>query len=224
MLLMKAWLETRWRLIAAFAYPIALLALNYHHRAPESVKLLIGLGALVATGAMMLAGSGVKSQSPAGFPEGLAGSTQFTIGLPVSRRRLWTVRAAFGLAESFALAVVVGCLAWTMLPSLRQAAPPADFARLFLVFLLFLTAVYGAHLLCLTVVDEPLSAVYAGWGLTLLLWLLHQTVPALDIVRAWGAESPLVTHRLPWSQMAVIAGLAGVLAWGAVRVVETHEY
>jgi hypothetical protein len=80
MLLMKAWLETRWRLLAGFGYSLFFLAVN--HRNPTVRGMVIGLGTLLTIGAMMLAGTGVKSQSPAGFPEGLAGSTQFTIALP----------------------------------------------------------------------------------------------------------------------------------------------
>jgi hypothetical protein len=222
MLLMKAWLETRWRLTAGFAYSLFFLALN--HRNPTLRGMVIGLGTMLTLGAMMLAGTGVKSQSPAGFPEGLAGSTQFTISLPVSRLRLLAVRTAVGLLETTALAVIIACLTWSLFPSIRSAATPAEFAKLILTALLFMTAPYCAVIFFMTFVDEPLSGVYAGWTLTLLLWILHHVAPAVDVIRAWGQESPLITHRLPWSQMATSVGLALLFFWAAVRIVQTREY
>jgi hypothetical protein len=221
-LLMKAWLETRWRLLAGFGYSIFFLAGN--HRNPTVHGMVIGLGTLLTIAAMMLAGTGVKSQSPAGFPEGLAGSTQFTISLPVSRLRLLTVRSAVGLLESAALAVLLGCMTWSLFPAIRSAATLADFARLNLIALLFMTAPYCAVIFFTTFVDEPLSGVYAGWTVMLLLWGLHHIAPGVDVIRAWGQESPLITHRLPWPQMATSAGLALLFFWAAVRVVRTREY
>ena len=57
------------------------------------------------------------------------------------------------------------------------------------------------------------------------LLVLSKYVPApVDIFRAWGPASPLITHRLPWSQMAASAGLATILFLAAVGVVQTREY
>jgi hypothetical protein len=225
MLVMKAWLETRWRLVAGFAFSLIWLAVNYRKVTPATAhSMLIMLGVFLAFGTMSLAGSGVKSQSSIGFPEGLAGSTQFTISLPVSRLRLLAVRTAIGLLETLGLAAATGCLAWSLFPSVRAIATPADFAKLFLTAILFMTAAYGAHVLFTTFLDEPVSSVCAGWTLILLLWLLHRIGPAVDIVRAFGQASPLITHRLPWSQLATTAGVALVLFFATVRVVQTREY
>src|SRR5947209_2468133 len=97
-LAMKAWLETRWRLLAGFGFAAFFIAVN--HQNPSLRGMVIGLGTLLTIASMMLAGTGVKSQAPVGFPEGLAGSTQFTISLPVSRVRLLAVRAVVGLLEA----------------------------------------------------------------------------------------------------------------------------
>jgi hypothetical protein len=227
MLLMKGWLETRWRLAAAFTYLSICLAINCQSRnspAANPGRVLVPLGIILAFGSLTFAGSGVKSQAPAGFPEGLAGSTQFTISLPVSRQRLLAVRAAIGMLEAVALAIFIGCLAWGLFPSVRASVTQADFVRLVLTVILFLTAPYCTAVFFVTILDEPLSMVVAGWTNMLLLWLLHRTAPAVDIVRAWGAESPLITHTLPWSQMATCAGLATIMFLAAVRMVQTREY
>jgi hypothetical protein len=227
MLVMKGWLETRWRLLALFVYLLIFMAINYQsHNAPaaNARSMLIGLGTLLTCGTLTLAGSGVKSQSPAGFPEGLVGSTQFTIALPVSRLRLLAVRTAIGLLETSALTMITGCLAWALFPSLRASATPADFARLILTALLFQAVPYGAAVLFVTFLEEPLSMVLAGWTITFLLWVAHRIGPAVDVIRICGQASPLITHRLPWSQAATCAGLALILFLAAVRVVQTREY
>jgi hypothetical protein len=115
MLVMKAWLETRWRFVTAFALPLLVLALNYqNHNSPVTSlrAMFVLLGLALALGSMLLGGSGVKSQAPFGFPEGLVGSTQFTISLPVSRLRLLSVRAGIGLLEMSVVTVIIGCLTW----------------------------------------------------------------------------------------------------------------
>ena len=96
MLLMKNWLETRWRLTAVFGYLILFLAINYRNQQPgmKVSNLLFPLWMILTFGVLTLAGGGVKTQSPAGFPAGLAESTQFTLALPVSRLRLAAVRVA----------------------------------------------------------------------------------------------------------------------------------
>src|SRR5258708_7279695 len=89
-LAMKGWLETRWRLIGLIGMPATLLAIKYSARHdPQTASPVLLLMWLSLSGAMFLmAGSGVKSQAPPhiSFPEGLAGSTQFPISLPVRRR------------------------------------------------------------------------------------------------------------------------------------------
>ena len=227
MLLMKGWLETRWRLLAVCVYLLICLAINYPNRNVPTAKppgVLSSLGLILVFFVLPLGGSGVKSQAPIGFPEGLAGSTQFTISLPVSRMRLLRVRAAIGLLEATAVTAIIGCMAWSLFPSVRGSMSLADFVRLALTTLLFLTGPYCAQVFFTTFVDEPLSLVCAGWTYMLLLWLLHHAPPAVDVIRAWGQDSPLITHSLPWSQMATSAGLAVFFFWAAVRMVQTREY
>jgi hypothetical protein len=93
-----------------------------------------------------------------------------------------------------------------------------------LITLLWLPVPYCATLLFQTFLVEPLNWFPAGYGLTLLLWLLHKASPAIDIFRAFGAESPLRTHRLPVSQLATAGLLTVTLLLVTVRTVEKREY
>lgn len=60
--------------------------------------------------AILLGGSGVNSQAPLGLSEGITGSTQFTISLPVTRLRLFAIRAAVGLVETAAMTALTAFL------------------------------------------------------------------------------------------------------------------
>jgi hypothetical protein len=221
-LLMKAWMETRWRLLGACAYPALFLFLDRQN--PTVHGMVTGMGTVLTICAMMFAGTGVRSQAPALFREGVAGSTQFTISLPVSRRRLLTIRAAAGLMEAAILKLITALATWALVPVIRSAVAPADFARLVLIVLLFMSVPYSAVVFFNTLVDDPISGIYAGYSTTLVLWLLHQAGPAVDIIRVGGQNSPLVTHGLPWPQMATMVCLTLILFWAAIRSVETREY
>jgi hypothetical protein len=221
-LLMKAWLETRWRLLGLAIYLLIALAVN--HRNVSGGGVLTAAWFMLTFLAILLGGSGVNSQAPLGAAEGVAGSTQFTISLPVTRLRLFTVRVVIGLAETAAMTVVTAVFLWALSPALREFATPADFARLILTTVLFLVAPYSAHVFFSTWADEPFSIGYAAFLLILLLLLCHHLAPGVDILRAFGPASPLRTHRLPWPQLAASVISALILAFAAFLVVRGREY
>jgi len=221
-LLMKAWMETRWRLLGMAMYLLIALALSSLN--PASTNVLTTLWFMLTFLAISLGGSGVRSQAPLGFSEGLAGSTQFTLSLPVSRLRLLLVRAVAGMVETAAATAAVACLTWALIPNLRQTAVPGDFARLVITTILYLSAPYCAHVFFTTWVEEPYSMAYATFTLILLLLVGHRLTPATDIVRAFSQASPLLTHRLPWPQLTASVILALILAFAAVQIVRRREY
>ncbi len=219
---MKAWMETRWRLLALVIYLLIALALDHRN--------LAGSGVLTATWfmltvlAILLGGSGVNSQGPLGAAEGVAGSTQFTISLPVTRLRLFGIRVLAGLAETAGVTVVTALFLWAFFPAVRELGAPADFWRLVLTTALFLIAPYCAHVFFSTWCDEPFSIAYAGFLLILLLLFCHRLSPGMDILRAFGQASPLETHRLPWTQLAASLTVALSLACAALLVIRRREY
>jgi hypothetical protein len=208
--------------------PAILLAIQYSARHdPRTASTVLFLTGISLSCAMvMMAGSGVKSQGPThiSFPEGLAGSTQFTISLPVSRKLLVFVRAGIGLFEAFVATVIIAVAVWELFPSVSRSIAPADFVRVVLRTLLWLPVPYCAALLFQAFLVEPLNFFPAGYGLTFLLWLLHKISPAVDVVSAFRAESPLLTHRLPLSQLATADLLAASLLLLAVWAVLRREY
>jgi hypothetical protein len=227
-LAMNGWLQTRWRFMGLFGLAAFFLAINYQNRshAPTAGSVLVSMWMVLSSSVLMLAGSGVKSQATThiSFPEGLAQSTQFTVSLPVSRKQLLMVRAGIGLFEAFAATAVVAFAVWRLFPTISAGMTPADFVRLTLATLLWLPLPYCAALLFQELLAEPWQIICTGYSLTLVLWLLHKISPAVDVVRAFGAASPLVTHRLPVSQLATAVVLAATLLLVALRTVERREY
>jgi hypothetical protein len=221
-LLMKAWMETRWRILGLAVYLLIALALNY--RNPAGGGVLTTAWFILTFLAILLGGSGVNSQPPLGLSEGIAGSTQFTISLPVTRVRLLAVRAAAGLVETAAVTLLTASLIWALFPATRETTTPADFARLVLTTILFLTAPYCAHVFFSTWSEEPFSLAYAGGSLVLLLVLCHRLTPGVDILRAFGEASPLATHQVPWSQLMPSVMAAVILLVAAGLVVRRREY
>jgi hypothetical protein len=221
-LLMKAWMETRWRILGLAVYLLIALALKYGN--PAGTGVLTTAWFMLTFLAILLGGSGVNSQAPLGLSEGIAGSTQFTISLPVTRLRLLAIRTAVGLAETAAVTALTAVFIWALFPATSQATTPADFARLVLTTILFLTAPCCAHVFFSTWSEEPFSLAYAGGSLILLLLLCHHLTPEVDIIRAFGMASPLETHQLPWSQLTTSVIAAVILLVAAVLVVRGREY
>jgi hypothetical protein len=222
MLLMKAWLETRWRLLVLAVYLLIALALNFG--SPAGTNVLATAWFMLTFLAISLGGSGVISQAPIVFSEGIAGSTQFTISLPVTRLRLFAVRIAVGLVETAAVTAVIALFIWALFPALRAIATPADYGRLVLTTMIFLLAPYCAHVFFSTWSGEPFSIAYAAATLILLLLVCHHLTSGLDMIRAFGEASPLRTHRLPWPQLTTSVMLALILSSAALWVVRTREY
>jgi hypothetical protein len=221
-LLMKAWMETRWRILGLAVYLLLALALKY--RNPAGAGVLTTAWFMLTFLAILLGGSGVNSQAPLGLSEGIAGSTQFTISLPVTRLRLLAVRAAVGLAETAAVTALTAFLLWALFPATRETTTPADFTRLVLTTILFLTAPCCAHVFFSTWSEEPFSLAYAVGTLILLLLLCHHLTPGVDIIRAFGESSPLETHQLPWSQLTPSLVAAAILLLASGFVVRRREY
>jgi hypothetical protein len=221
-LLMKAWMETRWRILGLAVYLLIALGLNY--RNPAGTGVLTTAWFMLTFLAILLGGSGVNSQAPLGFSEGIAGSTQFTISLPVTRFRLLAIRAAAGLVETAAVTILTAFLIWALFPAIAATTTPPDFARLVLATILFLTAPCCAHVFFSTWSEEPFSLAYAGGSLILLLVLCHHLTPGLDIIRAFSEASPIKTHQVPWSQLAPAVIAALILLLAACLVVRRREY
>jgi ABC-type transport system involved in multi-copper enzyme maturation permease subunit len=242
MLWYKSWIETRWRFLiglALLACSAAGIVLAYPKMrelmamAPEFdvggeigrqiresvelardyrgyvwsqwfVKSLPQMWVLFAA----LLGTGALAQS--------GGGTLFTLSLPVSRRRLLAIRAATGLIELFALALVPALLIPVLSPAVGQSYGLG--AALVHALCLFVagSVFFGLAFLLSTVFSD----VWRPWLIVLCaalgIGLIDQVVPGAwgySIFRVMSAETYFRGGGLPW---------LGLLASAAVSVAAFH--
>jgi ABC-2 type transport system permease protein len=230
MLWYKGWLETRLRLWIALGLTGILLALvltliSIRPPAQPGPKPTLGtffLWMMCGT----FPGAGINTQRSFGFLKGLHGSTQYTLSLPVSRFQLLAVRAGLGWLE---IAGVTGTFCfgiWLVAPMLFQGVTGFEMFEYVVTVIACISAPYFLSVLLATFLDEQ----WRAWGAMIACVSIGALpnlirVPAYtDILRAMGEGSPLLGHSMPWPAMAFSLGLAAVMFFGALTIVQRREY
>jgi hypothetical protein len=120
MLWMKAWLETRWRLVYGMAIPLISLSFPYiggGTRSAGNAQAAIGVMTFFTIfNAVYLAGAGIRTQQVLAGGKTPPGSMYYTLSLPVSRLWLLSVRAGVGFFEFACASAVIYCSAWIVSP------------------------------------------------------------------------------------------------------------
>jgi len=113
-----------------------------------------------------------------------------------------------------------------MLPAPRVYVTVSGLFAYWVTVSICISALYSLSVFLATFLGDQeqmgLSAI-----LITILWLLPRAVPVpafLNIFRAMGQSSPLVTHTYPWASMGVSLGASAILFLAALRVVQTREY
>jgi hypothetical protein len=236
MLVMKSWLEIRWRILMVLAFNVLEVSIPYNanggfRAAPPDPGRAAGAMMLVVSflwlfAASVLAGAGIRSQSPLQAKKGLHGSTYFTLSLPVSRFRLLAVRAGLGLLGVLSIVVISGVLFWNFFPLIRTNSMPSDFFKWVFTGSCWVSGVYALSVLLATTLDE-IGQMFGTLIAILVLRLATLRFPlpsSFDIFNIVGGASPLVTHTLPWPIISVSLGLTLLLFLIAGKVVQTLEY
>jgi hypothetical protein len=89
-----------------------------------------------------------------------------------------------------------------LFPVIRLNVSLADFARLLVANILCLTVLYFAAVFSALSWTSRCPLCLPDGRSYSLLWLAHHVAPSVDIILVYGAASPVLTHRLPWSQIA----------------------
>jgi hypothetical protein len=229
MLWHKGWLETRWRLVFVLGWDAFLLGAAYARGVTSMtavVGLLVGGAFLGAFVPIMLAGAGVNTQPVLQATKGLHGSMHFTLSLPVSRSRLLAVRAGLGWLETVAATVLWSWGVWFLFPMLRQSANIAEACEYAVTLVVCASGFYSINVLLATFLDD-LWRLWAGMiFLGVSWWVFAETSwpPSLNLFRAMGAGSPLITHAMPWAAMGLSAVLATAVFFASLKVVQAREY
>ena len=230
MLWKKGWYETRTRLLFVLAVVVAITVLTLGPPPPggagaEALVAVTTIPAMAA--ALLLAGAGVKTQlGGLRRSKGLHGSMYYTLSLPVKRTRLFNVRVSLGLAETAVILVLTWSALWLVHPALGRIA--TDMFKQGVVTFCCVTAVYSLGVFFATFLDE----VYQHWATLFtvvgtIVILNRVTLPASMppfLVLSLSLASPLNTHTMPWTAMAVLLGLSGMLLLIALTIVRSLEY
>lgn len=230
MLWMKAWLEIRWRLMFALGIVLAPLGGFYFKTAgssPAGAAIVMNFVAFLwLFCAVVLAGAGIRTQSPIQGTKGLHGSTQFTLSLPVSRLRLLSVRAGMGLAAVVGMILISSTAAWVLFPMIRANSTISDFIRWILTLCCVASVFHAISILNSAFLEENLQVwgTVAAIGLLKALSIWFPPPPSIDVFRVMAEASPLLTHSLPWPAISVSLVFAGIVFFSAVKVSQTREY
>jgi hypothetical protein len=228
-------METRFRLLFTVGFTTLILVLQYSVRtaapAPGAKSPALGLvmfsnPTLVLMVCALLGGAGIVTQPSLQATKGLHGSTLFTLSLPVTRLRLLAVRASIGWLEAVGVIAALCCGMWLVSSAFRAMATPVEMLEYAGTLIACASALYCLSVLLATFLDDQ----WRTWGTmiaSVALWWLssHTPLPAsVNIFRAMRDGSPLLAHTMPWTAMAFSLGLAAILFFAALRVVQTREY
>ncbi len=231
MLLYKGWLETRVRLLMSFAFGACYCAaIRAIPSGPASGKPILGVAIMMTIAAamfsIMLSGAGIATQPSFQATEGLRGSTLFTLSLPVSRFRLLAVRAGLGWLEMAGVSAAMCGAMWFLFPPLRATATLEEMIKYAVVLIICGSGLYAIPVLLATFLDDQWRMQGSGIAFAALWWLSNHTpLPAsVNIFRAMGDGSPLIAHTMPWFAMTFSIGLAAILFFAALKIVQAREY
>lgn len=156
--------------------------------------------------------------------EARKGSVLFTLALPVTRRRLISVRMAAGLLQLLAIAMVPALLIPFFAPVIGQHYSVVDslahgfclfgVGAVFYSLASFLSTMFGDiwRPLLVSMVIACVAAVF------------QLVAPELGVFRVMSGETYFRTGALPWMGLVTSAVLASGLLYGAAEAIERKDF
>lgn len=232
MLWLKAWLETRWRLLFMLLMGALMLALPFEAlgsaraaHPQQLVAILLRISIFVSLiGAILLAGNGIETTSPRPGPsaKGSESSTLFTLSLPVTRTRLFAVRTIIGVFETVVLLLLLGVVViWLLMP--RHTLDAHQTLAYFALFLSCGFIAYAISAFLSTFCDEGWRI--RGSGLVVVVLTVLAAGGRLPrSIEIFHVTSPRVSHPIPWEAIAAACVVAFLLLAAALMVIQRREY
>ena len=237
MLWYKAWMETRSRFLisligmvvvcAGFVFHLDRVAINdvkddyYYYVLFVGNSMLVVMWLLAVTLTMM--GGLLREKA--------AGTSAFTLALPVSRARLATVRICMGLAQAFALAIIP----WLTMLSIGSIFGKA-FASQAAYYLMLLLGggmpFFAAAVLVSSLIIGEYTAPVVSLGVVVVT-AVGLSGKALRFYSPWAFmtgreylndQTNLLSPPIPWLQAAIYVVFAGLLLAISVRLVQKEEF
>jgi len=244
MLAYKAWLETRWRFLAALTLLIAITVYTVlransiihdrevfrheHILYAQYIWIILYKGYLQTLwllSAVMLSLGGI-------WREQATGVAGFTISLPVSRRRLVLVRTAIGVLEVTTLAFAPSIIIWALSPITGNSYPLAEAISHSILYVGGGLIFYGLGVLLSYLMQGEFSVPTSAFGLCLVLYILFQvfrfeTYNPYDLMSGKHYLNPntfLLRGQLPWLPLVVFVLGTLTTIFVSVKVADARDF
>jgi hypothetical protein len=226
MLWYKAWLETRWRFVfTAGSMALVWLTVPFLGAPPERLWVSLELAAalLGCFAAIFLAGAGINTQTLYSGTTGYHGSMLYTLSLPVSRRRLFAVRAGLGAVETCAIVAVTAGVTLLFRPETTSASQALRYGLRAIVCTM---AVYALSVMLACVLDEmwQFTGACLCLGAVLLMQFRWSAAARFSPLRGMNLLSYPVTAPMPWAPVIASIVCTGILLYASVLVLQRKEY
>jgi hypothetical protein len=225
MLWYKAWLETRGRLLLLTAMiGILLIPHLLDPRHGDLWKTLRSLSPMLCWfAAMFLAGAGVNTQTGFRNESGFHKSMLFTLSLPVSRGRLFSVRAGLGAIEACVFVLILAVATLCSAPGPLSASLCIDFVT---PVLLCVLAVYALFAFLATFLDDMWRTGVGVFALFVLLIVQNRfpRVANFNPMSGMGLFSYPFSAAMPWAVVITSAAVCTIFIWLSILILRWKEY
>jgi hypothetical protein len=151
----------------------------------------------------------------------------FTLSMPASRSRLLGVRAATGLLELLAVAVMPALVVALLSPAVGQSYSIADALLHAVCFFIGAAVFFSLALLLSTVFSDWSRPILIACGVAVVLSLCEQVVRGAwtyGIFRVMTGEDLFRTGRLPWLGLIGSGALSAAMLYGATKLIARQEF
>jgi ABC-2 type transport system permease protein len=254
MLWHKAWLETRWRFIAALLILTVMSGAKVYEYVvtlrmmPLAESVLSGdsspLGAALRDAVEVqrefrgfvwyntfrdnLTTMGVLFAVLLGcgglLAESKKGSALFTLSLPVTRKQLMGARIGTGLAQCFAIAMIPPLVIPLLAPAIGQSFSVID-ALAHGLCLFFVGALfYSLASFLSTLFGDTWRPLLIAVGIACVAAIAQFAVPEMGLFKVMSGESYFRNGSLPWMGFVTTAVLASALLYSAAETLERRDF
>lgn len=155
------------------------------------------------------------------------GAARFTLTLPVSRRQVYTVRAASGLAALLLLALVPSLVIPLLSPGVGERYALDDVLVHGVCLFVGGAVIYSAALALSAVFTDFWRPLLLAVALAVALTAVEMVAipsPSVGVIHAMTGESYFRSGALPWVGLGLSAGLSALLLAAGASAFERHDF
>jgi ABC-type transport system involved in multi-copper enzyme maturation permease subunit len=155
-----------------------------------------------------------------------AGGREYLLSLPVTRRRIVLTRTAVTWAQIAVFTVLPSLLLWVMAPLRGQHYPLQDVLVHSAILMVGGFGLFGLTMFLRTTMNDAAAFVAAGAlvVLGLLFTFVVKEITPYSIFRVMNGADYFFHQRVPWTGLALSAGVGGVLVLASLGVIERRDY